>query len=81
MRVIPISRPDLVTQLLLARGVPRDDLERHRNPFAARLPARSLRCSATWTPPPNGWPRRVLTGEDVTVYGDYDVDGATSAAC
>ena len=23
---------DLVTQLLLARGVPRDDLERHRNP-------------------------------------------------
>ena len=29
----PDFAPDaLVTQLLLARGVPRDDLERHRNP-------------------------------------------------
>ena len=34
---------DLVTQLLLARGVPRDDLERHRNPtLRAFLPDPSI---------------------------------------
>ncbi|WP_232491945.1 single-stranded-DNA-specific exonuclease RecJ [Novosphingobium kaempferiae] len=70
---------DIVTQLLLARGVARDDLERHRNP--------SLRA---FLPDPSAFrdmdaaaerlAQAVMTDETVTVYGDYDVDGATSAA-
>ncbi len=70
---------DLVTQLLLARGVAHDDVERHRNP--------SLRA---FLPDPSAFrdmdlaadrlAQAVLTGEAVAVYGDYDVDGATSAA-
>lgn len=70
---------DLVTQLLLARGVPHDDVERHRNP--------SLRA---FLPDPSAFrdmdlaadrlAQAILTGEALTVYGDYDVDGATSAA-
>jgi single-stranded-DNA-specific exonuclease len=70
---------DLVTQLLLARGVAHDDIERHRNP--------SLRA---FLPDPSAFRdmdvaaerlvQAVLTNETLTVYGDYDVDGATSAA-
>jgi len=70
---------DLVTQLLLARGVPHDDVERHRNP--------SLRA---FLPDPSAFrdmdqaaerlAQAIVTGETLTVYGDYDVDGATSAA-
>jgi single-stranded-DNA-specific exonuclease len=70
---------DLVTQLLLSRGVGRDDLKRHRNP--------TLR---SFLPDPSEFRdmdvaaerlvQAVLTGEAVTIYGDYDVDGATSAA-
>ncbi len=70
---------DLVTQLLLARGVPHDDLERHRNPsLRAFLPDpsefRDMDAAA------ERLAQAVLTQEQVTIYGDYDVDGATSAA-
>ncbi|MCJ2181695.1 single-stranded-DNA-specific exonuclease RecJ [Novosphingobium sp. 1949] len=70
---------DIVTQLLLSRGVAREDLERHRSPKLA-----------TFLPDPSAFQdmdraaerlaRAVETGESITVYGDYDVDGATSAA-
>lgn len=70
---------DIVTQLLLSRGVARDDLERHRKPT---LPA--------FLPDPSAFrdmdtaalrlAKAVEAGESITVYGDYDVDGATSAA-
>jgi single-stranded-DNA-specific exonuclease len=40
---------DLVAQLLLARGVPRDDLDRHRNPTIRGLSCPIRRCSKTWT--------------------------------
>jgi single-stranded-DNA-specific exonuclease len=69
----------LVDQLLLARGVEQHDLARHRAP--------SLR---EFLPDPGEFrdmdaaaqrlAQAVLTNETVTVYGDYDVDGATSAA-
>lgn len=69
----------IVTQLLLARGVPRDDLARHMAP--------TLR---SFLPDPSEFndmesaaeriAQAVLGNEKVTVYGDYDVDGATSAA-
>ena len=70
---------DIVDQLLLARGVASDDLARHRTP--------SLR---EFLPDPSEFrdmdaaaerlAQAVLTNETVTIYGDYDVDGATSAA-
>ena len=70
---------DVVTQLLLSRGVARDDLERHRAPtIRAFLPDpshfRDMDAAA------ERLAQAVRTGETVTVYGDYDVDGATSAA-
>jgi single-stranded-DNA-specific exonuclease len=70
---------DLVTQLLMARGVPRDDVERHRDPtIRAFMPDPSI-----FRDMDKGAQRiadAVEAGEAVTVYGDYDVDGATSAA-
>lgn len=70
---------DIVTQLLLSRGVPRADLERHRNPsLRAFLPDPSV--FQDMDVAAERIAQAVLTGESVTVYGDYDVDGATSAA-
>ena len=70
---------DLVTQLLLSRGVAAGDIERHRSPsLRAFLPdpsaLRDMDAAA------ERLAQAVLTGETMTVYGDYDVDGATSAA-
>ncbi|WP_394658925.1 DHH family phosphoesterase, partial [uncultured Novosphingobium sp.] len=70
---------DIVSQLLLSRGVERDDLDRHRAPsLRAFLPDpsefRDMDAAAERVA------QAVLTGETVTIYGDYDVDGATSAA-
>ena len=70
---------DVVTQLLLSRGVARDDLERHRTPtLRAFLPDPSL--FRDMDAAAERLAQAVLSGETVTVYGDYDVDGATSAA-
>jgi single-stranded-DNA-specific exonuclease len=70
---------DLVDQLLLARGVTRTDLERHRSPTIRGFmpdPAifRDMDRAA------ERLADAVAAGEPVTVFGDYDVDGATSAA-
>ncbi|MBX3560374.1 MAG: single-stranded-DNA-specific exonuclease RecJ [Sphingomonas sp.] len=73
-------RPDdLIDQLLLARGVARDELERHRVPTLRGFmpdPAifRDMEKAAARIAD------AVEAGEAVTVFGDYDVDGATSAA-
>lgn len=70
---------DLVTQLLLARGVPREDVERHRTPsLRAFLPDPSIFRDMDIAA--ERLAQAVLSGEAVTIYGDYDVDGATSAA-
>ena len=70
---------DIVTQLLLARGVARDDLDRHRAPtLRAFLPDPSI--FRDMDAAAERMAQAVLTGETVTIYGDYDVDGATSAA-
>jgi single-stranded-DNA-specific exonuclease len=70
---------DIVTQLLLSRGVSHNDLERHRRPtlrdfmpdpsiFRDMDSAAARLCDA------------IENAERITIYGDYDVDGATSAA-
>lgn len=69
----------IVAQLLMARGVAQADLPLHREP--------SLR---NFLPDPSALrdmdraaeriAQAVLTRERMTIYGDYDVDGATSSA-
>jgi single-stranded-DNA-specific exonuclease len=70
---------DLVTQLLLSRGCPRDGLEAHRNPsIRGFMPDPSIfqdmdRAAGRLAD-------AIAAGEHIAVFGDYDVDGATSAA-
>lgn len=69
----------ILDQLLLTRGVAENDLERHAQPTLRGFlpdPAifRDMETAATRLA------HSVMTGERVTIYGDYDVDGATSAA-
>jgi single-stranded-DNA-specific exonuclease len=69
----------LVDELLLARGVAREDLARHRDPkIRDFLPDPSV-----FQDMDKGARRiadAVQTGETIAIFGDYDVDGATSAA-
>ncbi|MDO9490457.1 MAG: single-stranded-DNA-specific exonuclease RecJ, partial [Sphingomonadaceae bacterium] len=70
---------DIVAQLFLARGASFDDFERLRAP--------TIR---DWLPDPSVFldmevatdrvVQAVQRGEPIVVFGDYDVDGATSAA-
>ncbi len=70
---------DIISQLMMTRGVAPDDIERHASPTMREflpdpsafrdMDAAAERIAAA-----------VLTQEKVTIYGDYDVDGATSAA-
>jgi single-stranded-DNA-specific exonuclease len=69
----------LVDELLLARGVPRDDLARHRDPRIRDF----LPDPSAFRDMDKGAKRladAVQAGETVAIFGDYDVDGATSAA-
>ncbi|MCA1748687.1 MAG: single-stranded-DNA-specific exonuclease RecJ [Parasphingopyxis sp.] len=73
-------RPDdLVTGLLLSRGCVREDIEAYRAPTIRNfMPDPSIfqdmdRAAARLAD-------AVESGEKVTIFGDYDVDGATSAA-
>jgi single-stranded-DNA-specific exonuclease len=70
---------DLVDELLLARGVARDDLPRHRDPrIRDFLPDPS--CFQDMDKGAARLADAVQAGETVAIFGDYDVDGATSAA-
>lgn len=70
---------DIVEQLLVSRGVARDEITKHASPTMREflpnpsefrdMEKASERIAAA-----------ILSGEQITVYGDYDVDGATSAA-
>nr|WP_294847647.1 single-stranded-DNA-specific exonuclease RecJ [uncultured Sphingomonas sp.] len=70
---------DLIDQLLLARGVAEDDLSRNRTPTIrdflpdpshfADMDKAAVRVADA-----------IESGETVAIFGDYDVDGATSAA-
>ena len=70
---------DLVTQLLLARGCPRDEVAAHRAPsIRAFMPDPSI--FRDMDRAADRLADAVTSGERVTIFGDYDVDGATSAA-
>lgn len=70
---------DITTQLLLSRGVAADELEQHRNPrLAGFLPDPAI--FKDMERAAERIAEAVLAQETVTIYGDYDVDGATSAA-
>lgn len=70
---------NILSQLLMTRGVDETDIARHAKP--------TLR---EFLPNPSEFQdmdkaaeriaKAVIAGEKITVYGDYDVDGATSAA-
>ena len=69
----------LVDELLLARGVARDDLARHREPrIRDFLPDPS--CFQDMDKGAKRLAEAVQQGETIAIFGDYDVDGATSAA-
>jgi single-stranded-DNA-specific exonuclease len=70
---------DLVDQLLLARGVEEADLARHRSPTIRDF----LPDPSVFADMDKGAARladAVQGGETIAIFGDYDVDGATSAA-
>ena len=69
----------LVDELLLARGVERGDLARHRDPrIRDFLPDPS--CFRDMETGARRLAGAIERGEAITIFGDYDVDGATSAA-
>ena len=76
----PLAGMDsLVDQLLLARGVAREDLARHRDPRIRDF----LPDPSAFQDMEKGAKRladAVQAAETIAVFGDYDVDGATSAA-
>ena len=73
-------RPDaLVDQLLLTRGCPRDALESHRSPtIRGFMPDPSI--FRDMDRAADRLADAIERSEPVTIFGDYDVDGATSAA-
>jgi single-stranded-DNA-specific exonuclease len=69
----------IVDQLLMGRGIVREELALHRQPsLRSFLPDPSI--FNDMDSAADRLAEAVLTSEQVTVYGDYDVDGATSAA-
>ena len=69
----------LVDELLLGRGVAREDLPRHRDPrIRDFLPDPS--CFQDMDKGARRLADAVQAGEKIAIFGDYDVDGATSSA-
>jgi single-stranded-DNA-specific exonuclease len=74
-----VAMDALVDELLLARGVERADLARHRTPTIRDF----LPDPSVFQDMDKGARRladAVQNGEKIAIFGDYDVDGATSAA-
>jgi len=74
-----LAMDELVDELLLGRGVARDDLARHRDPrIRDFLPDPS--CFQDMDKGAKRLADAVQNAETIAIFGDYDVDGATSAA-
>jgi len=74
-----LAMDELVDELLLGRGVARDDLPRHRDPKIRDF----LPDPSSFQDMDKGAKRladAVQNAETIAIFGDYDVDGATSAA-
>ncbi len=70
---------DLVTQLLLARGATRETLDINKDPtIRGFMPDPSV--FQDMDAAAERLAQAVLNNENITIFGDYDVDGATSAA-
>ncbi|MEC7952575.1 MAG: single-stranded-DNA-specific exonuclease RecJ [Pseudomonadota bacterium] len=75
----PSLDDNIVRQLLLSRGVAPQDIDRHLTPTLRNfLPDPSL--FRDMDTAADRIAQAVLSGEKITIYGDYDVDGATSSA-
>jgi single-stranded-DNA-specific exonuclease len=76
----PGYRPDdLVTQLLLARGCPREAIDAHKAPsIRGFMPDPSI--FRDMDRAAERLADAVMGREQIAIFGDYDVDGATSAA-
>ncbi|QAY79941.1 single-stranded-DNA-specific exonuclease RecJ [Sphingosinicella sp. BN140058] len=69
----------LVDQLLMARGVVRDELDRHRTPtIRGFMPDPSI--FRDMDAAAERLADALQARQKITIFGDYDVDGATSAA-
>ena len=71
--------PEILGRVLAGRGIGLDDLEDHLNPSLRRLlpdPSRFRDMDAA----AERLAQAIVKGESVAVFGDYDVDGATSTA-
>jgi single-stranded-DNA-specific exonuclease len=78
-RDVGFAPDDLVTGLLLARGVSREALDNHRAPtIRGFMPDPSI--FRDMERAAERIADAVVRSEPITVFGDYDVDGATSAA-
>ncbi len=74
-----LGADDLVTQLLLARGCSPEDLAAYRDPtIRAFMPNPSI--FRDMDRAAERLADAIASREKVTIFGDYDVDGATSAA-
>lgn len=74
-----LAPDDLVTQLLLARGCPREELDAHRTPsIRGFMPDPSI--FRDMDRAAQRLADAIERQEKVVLFGDYDVDGATSAA-
>ncbi|MDJ0276665.1 single-stranded-DNA-specific exonuclease RecJ [Sphingomonas sp. 2R-10] len=70
---------DLVTRILLARGCPREGLVAHKAPSIREfMPDPSI--FRDMDRAAERLADAVIAGEAVAIFGDYDVDGATSSA-
>lgn len=70
---------DIVTQLLMTRGVAADEVDKHARPTMREFlpnPSEFRDMDRAAERIANA----IATDERITIYGDYDVDGATSAA-
>lgn len=71
--------PDIVSRLLVARGIAMKDVEGFLNPaIKTQLPDPSI--LKDMDKAADRIAQAIVTGEKVAVFGDYDVDGATSTA-
>ena len=70
---------DLVNQILLARGCPPESLPAYRNPTIRDfMPDPSI--FRDMDKAADRLARAVRSGEKVTIFGDYDVDGVSGTA-